>query len=138
MYLISKALDARRNNRTLFLDGEYHALRTSGQWADHALAFERRTVSGECAIVVVPRLVARVLGEEKMATGEPVGAVWGDTRIELPDDAASCWSPAFSDIFTGEAIRQERDGQGGRYLPVSRVLGSFPVALLFPGPGADE
>ena len=81
LFLTWKALQFRRTHETLFRDGAYVPLRTAGEHAAHVCAFARKHEES-LAVIVVPRLTARLLGERD---GLPVGAeVWTDTTIELP------------------------------------------------------
>ncbi len=59
-------------------------------------------------------------------TGElPCGAIWEDTRIELPFVAEGA---ALRDVVTG---REHRIGNGG--LALARLLERAPVAVLISG-----
>ncbi|HEY3045669.1 MAG TPA: hypothetical protein VGJ39_16685, partial [Vicinamibacterales bacterium] len=71
------------------------------------------------------RLIASVVPD---ADGPPLGAVWLDTRVELPDDAPA----AFRDVLTGATIEAERGDTG---TPVTTIAAAtlferLPVALL--------
>jgi hypothetical protein len=82
LYVTYKALQFRRENEGLFRDGSYLPLTVSGEYAQHVLAYARKAGS-RVAIVVVPRLSARLTGARDIL---PLGeAAWGDTRIEIPN-----------------------------------------------------
>jgi (1->4)-alpha-D-glucan 1-alpha-D-glucosylmutase len=122
LYVTWRALQARREHPALYQGGDYLPLAASGAWAEHVCAFAR--VQGEeAAVVVVPRLLAGLLGEEPRP---PLGReVWEDTRVELPWPAGA----RFRNAFTAELLEAgSRDGNAA--LPLERVLQSFPVALL--------
>jgi (1->4)-alpha-D-glucan 1-alpha-D-glucosylmutase len=91
--------------------------------ASHLCAYARHCGS-EWALVVIPRLYARLLEErEQLPLGE---RVWGDTAIELPGVPAGA---RWHNVFDGRAIgSQVRDGRHS--LPAAKVLANFPVALL--------
>ena len=78
------------------------------------------------AVVVVPRLVARLTGGgARLPLGEEV---WADTSLPLPGDLATA---AYRDVFTGATIEATRV-DGGTALRLGAVLADFPVALLLP------
>ena len=121
LYLIAKALNFRQQNSSLFERGDYIPLAVKGEKSDHVCAFARKSKDG-VVIVLVPRLMASILGEE----GEsPTGAqIWGETAVVLPEDLKSS---SLVNLFTGEANKIS-----GRLL-VADALKEFPVALLTNG-----
>ncbi len=137
LYVIHRALAARREHPELFTAGHYLPLTAGGAAKDHILAFARMESSlassaaaassattgraGYAAIIVAPRLTTTLFSAPSNA---PVGdTVWSDTGIQLPDQLKDrTWKCA----FTGEQVHSPADGS----LPVSKVLPSFPAALL--------
>ncbi|HEU4630570.1 MAG TPA: hypothetical protein VFS08_12545, partial [Gemmatimonadaceae bacterium] len=113
-----RALVARREAAELFARGGYVPLVASGPRAAHVVAFARVLGgSGEAAVVVVPRLTYRLSGG-----AVPVGeAVWGDTRLSLPDALPTRWQCQLS----RRTVQADGDG-----LRLADVLADFPVALL--------
>jgi (1->4)-alpha-D-glucan 1-alpha-D-glucosylmutase len=108
----------RKAREALFADGAYAPLRTSGERARHAIAFARRR-GKEAAITVAPRLVAS-LGAP---AGElPCGALWGDTRVEIPFLDAQA---QLRDAITGR-VRRLTDGG----IALADLLDAAPVAVL--------
>jgi (1->4)-alpha-D-glucan 1-alpha-D-glucosylmutase len=124
MFVTARALAARRRLRDAF-NGEYVPLRTTGERSGSVFAFARRHGS-EYAVTCVPRLVASVIPD---AAGSPPGAVWLDTRVELPDDAPS----AFRDVLTGSTIVAERGGTSTATVAAGTLFELLPVALLVAG-----
>jgi (1->4)-alpha-D-glucan 1-alpha-D-glucosylmutase len=119
LFVICKALGLRKQASELFLEGNYVPLPIAGVKAKHVLAYSR-SHDGQSLLVAVPRLSARLLGEEMQL---PVGErVWGDTRLHLPETSVQQWR----NMLTGELIPAEKTN----FLRVSDVLNSFPVALL--------
>jgi (1->4)-alpha-D-glucan 1-alpha-D-glucosylmutase len=119
LYLTWKTLQFRRDHEVLFRDGTYLPLRTSGEHAAHLCAFMRKHAE-EMAIVVVPRLSARLMGERE---GWPLGEIWGDTVIDLPERGVL---PAvLCSQFTREDLSID-----ARALSASAALARFPVALI--------
>lgn len=120
--VIRHVLSARRRHETLFRDGAYLPLATWGQQAEHLVAFARRH-RRQTAVVLAPRLYARLLGEQQL----PIGAeVWGDTRIELD---ALAGVDELNNSFTGAAVAVEAEA-GKRFILAHEALADFPVALL--------
>jgi len=94
----------------------------------------------------VPRLtVRRVTGAAGpgaiQETKPPVGTeFWTDTALILPAEAPTSWQ----NIFTGESVSTVPAAEitvgssfvkrptGPQILPLDKVLGTFPVALLIP------
>ncbi len=117
LYTMVKALHFRKQNRDLFLKGEYIPLPASGQRSDNVVAFSRRD-GDQWAIVAVPRLTAKMA-----VSGAPLGErVWGDSLLEVPAEAPQSWT----NVFTGETLRVSRSGQ----LALHRLFSRFPLALL--------
>ena len=85
-----------------------------------------RVDAGQQVLTIVPRLIATLLGDD---TGPPVGpAVWGDTRLAMPDAP----SGGFRDIFTGASVGVE-GSNGVPSVAVADLLGHYPVAVLYGG-----
>ena len=111
------ALRLRRDHEIMLRNADYIPLEVHGERSDNVVAFARRD-ERQWVIVVGARLYSG-LGLE---VGDlPIGAVWGDTRIALPDELNNA---SFADAVSG---RMHRVGDG---LTVSDVLRDFPVAAL--------
>jgi (1->4)-alpha-D-glucan 1-alpha-D-glucosylmutase len=122
MHLICRTLCLRRQQPELFSRGEYSPVAAGGPKAQHVFAFERRSEETS-AIIIVPRLVAGLLGESGLA---PVGAnVWGDTHISLPNRNRSI---KYQNVFTGE-ILTSRNADDKCIIDLPVALKEFPVAL---------
>jgi (1->4)-alpha-D-glucan 1-alpha-D-glucosylmutase len=119
LYLTYKALNVRKSHRDLFLGGDYIPLQIGGQRQEHICALGRRKAE-LWALVVIPRLLTKL---SPMGT-LPVGRqVWRDDFLILPADAPQRWL----NVLTGETIKFSKATET---LPLSRVFGIFPVALL--------
>lgn len=118
LFVTWKGLVLRRQFRSLFTSGEYVPLETRGEHADRICAFAR--VESERALVVVaPRLIGQLVDR----LGVPLGApVWADTCIVFPRRLVG----SYRNIYTRERVACDGAGE----LAVSKVLNSFPVALL--------
>jgi (1->4)-alpha-D-glucan 1-alpha-D-glucosylmutase len=120
MLVTMRGLHFRRAQRDLFADGGYQALGVSGGRADHVVAFAR-TLEGRAAIAVAGRRFAR-LGA---AGSAPIGALWEDTKLVLPEElAARRWREVLTDRPLGQR------GPNGTALPMSEIFAHLPVALL--------
>jgi hypothetical protein len=58
----------------------------------------------------------------KGTPGLPLGEVWGDTRLVLPNALHA------TDVFTGRSIGSVEEN-GAHVLRVSEVLSAFPLAV---------
>jgi (1->4)-alpha-D-glucan 1-alpha-D-glucosylmutase len=116
-----RTLRLRRDHAALFADGSYTPLQLDGTLADRAVAFARRHQDAEM-IVVVPRLLTGVVDEHTA----PLGDVWGDTRLLLPEAAPGT---RYTQIFTGAALTIA--AEHGMSLPLAQVFADAPVAVLW-------
>lgn len=144
LYVTWKALGLRRDHATVFTSGSYLPLEVAGPAQEHVCALARHT-SNKWVVAVVPRLPVRLVAgpnpEVISETKLPVGKiVWGDTMLLLPAAAPIRWQ----NTFTKETIIGSKEtkgafvsgcatcASGGIILPLERVLGTFPLALLNP------
>lgn len=123
LFLIYRALKARKRHREVFREGAYLPLESAGRFRSNVVAFARR-YRQQWAIVLAPRFLTRLVRDG----GFPLGRqVWHDTEVLLPDCSPLEWRNA----VTGEVLC------AGNALPVGDVLLGFPVALLT-GEGKEE
>lgn len=122
LYIVWRSLNYRRDNSTLFTEGEYVPLDAGGAKKTHLCAFAWRKEKRQL-VVVAPRLVAGVTGNTGQA---PTGIeVWGNTYLVLPQKPIG---PGYRNIFTGETINVRK--QGKSILILADVFKTFPVAVL--------
>jgi (1->4)-alpha-D-glucan 1-alpha-D-glucosylmutase len=123
MYVTHRGLTLRKDYPALFRAGSYDPLPAGGERAEHVIALARRA-DADAVVVVVPRLSARLTGFSGQL---PIGqAIWGDTWVSLDRPGLE---GVYTDRFTGQRLTTElRDGIP--VLPLSSLLGFFPVALL--------
>ncbi|HTU41294.1 MAG TPA: malto-oligosyltrehalose synthase [Candidatus Aquilonibacter sp.] len=120
LYVISKALCLRKQDPDLFEKGGYLPLKIEGAHANHLVAFIR-TANQRSLLVIVPRLIASLLGDSIVP---PIGPdIWKDTMVHLPDSASFRTS---RNVFTDEVLD---DFQSGSTIAVPELLGHFPVGL---------
>jgi (1->4)-alpha-D-glucan 1-alpha-D-glucosylmutase len=120
LYLIWKTLCLRKQSPDVFQRGEYLPLTVRGARADQIVAFIRKSDNAS-VLVVVPRLVASLLGDSNLP---PIGSnVWKDTNILVPF-CSSC--ETYRNTFTGEVIDLPK---ADAKIAVSELLAHFPAAL---------
>jgi (1->4)-alpha-D-glucan 1-alpha-D-glucosylmutase len=123
IYLINRALEIRRKNRDLFQNGAYIPLKVKGTLSTNLIAFCRRNKTS-CAVIVAPRFITRLTKMKRL----PLGDVWNDTSVCLPQGVSKVWK----ENFTGQSMVSKRlDNDEGFY--VGDLLQTFPVALLIQG-----
>lgn len=112
MLLTHKLLQLRKKEARIFAEGRYTPLTVSGVFSKNIIAFLRE--HGERQIlVIVPRLSAKV-------GHPPLGNLWQDTEIQLPD-----YPDSWQNVITGQQLNHH-----SVILPVGSVLDSLPVAVL--------
>jgi (1->4)-alpha-D-glucan 1-alpha-D-glucosylmutase len=123
LYLTWKTLAFRRETESLFREGDYLPLKVHGIQAERVCAFSRQ-FGGETMLVVVPRLLDGLMGEQGRL---PLGkSVWGDTRVELlPERLHAQWT----NVLTDESVGTQQSGES-QELPLAQLFRSFPYAVL--------
>ncbi len=116
LFLIWKALAARAGHARLFEEGSYVPLEFEGARKEMAFGYAR-TMDGESALTIVPRLFAKAAGEEARF---PLGDFWQDSTVVLTGGVA------FRDAFTGNTFAP------GEPVYLRNALGTLPFALLIP------
>jgi (1->4)-alpha-D-glucan 1-alpha-D-glucosylmutase len=119
LFLTDKALDFRRANAGLYLEGDYLPLEVTGPHQDSLCAFARQNEDA-WAITVAPRLTTRLVSGGRVPAGVPV---WGETRLVLPEAAPMKWR----NVLTEEIVVASKTG---RSLAVGAVLERFPLTIL--------
>jgi len=115
LFLIYRALNARRTLGDVLKKGEYRNLDTGGKYKEHIIAFCRR--AGErFSITVVPRFLSLFLEEGE----NPLRDIWQDTYLVWPEDNPQMWYNA----ITGEKL------EGKKSILISDIFKNFPVGLL--------
>ena len=116
LWVTWKALTLRRERAELFLDGDYRPLAPEGLRAGHVVGFARRS-GDDWLVAAVPRFLTRLVEPPNL----PVGEVWRDVAVPLPEGAPGGWRDALS----GEEVRAV-DGR----LVGPDLFSFLPVALL--------
>jgi len=121
LFITAKALEYRRKQSTLFLEGDYLPLYASGRRKEHVCAFARRH-ERSWVVVVVPRLVTKLVTPGKLPLGPDA---WGTGRLILPREAPGRWQ----NVLTGETVRVTSAFRR-KFLALKTVFQGAPVALL--------
>jgi (1->4)-alpha-D-glucan 1-alpha-D-glucosylmutase len=116
LFLIYRALKAKKANRDIFRSGAYLPLEPAGRFKNHVIAFAWR-YEQQWALVVAPRFLSHLIQEGDFPLGRQV---WQDTEVIMPDGAPATWR----NVITGEVL------SAGKALFVGDIVLSFPVALL--------
>jgi (1->4)-alpha-D-glucan 1-alpha-D-glucosylmutase len=117
LHVIRRGLAVRRSHPGLFHGARYLALHADGGREENVLAFALAR-NAAAIVAVAPRLFAGLAGEEAAA---PIGErAWGEAALVVPEELRR----DFTDVMTGEKHAL------GERLPLARLLGRFPVALL--------
>ncbi len=116
LFLIYRALKARRTHREVFREGAYLPLAPGGKFKHHVIPFARK-YGRQWAVVIAPRFLSHLVEEGDFPLGRPV---WQDTEVVMPDGAPAQWR----NVITNEVLSV------GKALSVGEALLSFPVALL--------
>jgi (1->4)-alpha-D-glucan 1-alpha-D-glucosylmutase len=119
LFLIHRALQARRERADVFQKGKYLPLEVNGRLKDHVIAFARN-YEDSWAITVAPRFLTSLIREGDFPIGQ---RVWSDSSLSTPRDFPGQWK----DVMTSQVI----EDQGS--LKMNEVLKHFPVALLMSG-----
>lgn len=118
LFLTWRVLNNRKNRKLLYREGEYRPLAVQGEKERHLIAFSRRWGEQQ-SITIVGRFYTQ-LADLKL--GLPLGEAWGDTSIRFSEPL----NGRYRDVVTGV----EFEANDWHSLPVSRVFGHFPFALL--------
>ena len=120
LFATTTMLRARRAADEVFRCGRYEPLAVEGSARQHVFAFGR--VLGQRQVLVcVPRLVATLAPDGN----PPIGAIWGDTRISVPEEAPRCYRQVFTEACTALI---EQDGR--KWIRAADVFAHFPIAFL--------
>jgi (1->4)-alpha-D-glucan 1-alpha-D-glucosylmutase len=125
LFLTNQALEFRRANPDLYLEGSYLLLESAGPREQCVCAFARK-LDGTWAVTVAPRLTTRLVPTGRLPVGK---TAWKDTSILLPKGAPNEWR----NVLTGESLAVAEGPEGRKMLPMASVLKRFPVALLSAG-----
>ena len=117
LYLIWKALNFRREHRTLFDRGDFESVEVLGARKRNVAAFLRR-YRREQVLVIVPHWLAGT------SYAADQNGFWGNTSIRLTGSLPKCWT----NVLTDEEVQVI--GKMNLHLSVAQLLKNFPVALL--------
>jgi (1->4)-alpha-D-glucan 1-alpha-D-glucosylmutase len=116
MFVIYKALQARRRNRALFERGAYIPLQMQGRYQRHVCGFLRR-YQNQWALILAPRFLTSVVEPDILPLGT---GVWEDTVVCLPSEAPEDWNDALTD----------RSYRFLETITIGRAFDRLPIALF--------
>ena len=114
--ILAPLLALRRDERTLFLQGNHEVIDLTGRMADHALAFVRRHEDKLCLVVVGLRYAGLCAGYGPEIY--PGGRAWLDTRLSLK-------GPTLTNVFTRREAEPDLDG-----FLLGDLLAELPVGVF--------
>jgi (1->4)-alpha-D-glucan 1-alpha-D-glucosylmutase len=123
MHVMKTALENRLKNWRLFTHGELLLAEFAGEGSEDLISFWRHD-RASFSLTVVPRWLAGCFGASH--TWPPANFRL-DGAISLPESAPRSWI----NVLTGKKV-QSSLVNGRQSLPVSDVIGEFPVAMLLP------
>jgi (1->4)-alpha-D-glucan 1-alpha-D-glucosylmutase len=131
LYVTMAALDYRRRQPSLFLEGAYLPLEITGTRKHHVVGFAR-VAGDESVLVIVPRLIAELTAGRPAVPMPP--AIWDDTAVILP--SRDIKQPKrdrtqYRNLLTGAVLTAE-GSEGRRLLRLEEIWTDFPVAMLEP------
>ncbi|MHC1599495.1 MAG: malto-oligosyltrehalose synthase [Candidatus Methanospirareceae archaeon] len=116
LFLINRALQARKERADVFQKGCYISIEAGGRFKEHIVAFARKH-GDDWTITIAQRHLTTLIEEGELPIGRQV---WGDTHIILPKGVPALWK----DAITTRGI------EGRETLLMCEALEEFPVALL--------
>jgi (1->4)-alpha-D-glucan 1-alpha-D-glucosylmutase len=114
LFLTQRVLRFRREHAEFFQHGEYLPLHATGTFAECCISFARR-LDDKWIVVITPRLSSRV-------GFPPVGELWKDTAIELPEMLSIAQS---HDLFICRPVALRK-----RQVKVADALSVLPFAVI--------
>jgi (1->4)-alpha-D-glucan 1-alpha-D-glucosylmutase len=120
LWTTHRTLQLRQKEHELFRRGEYTVLEVSGDRQENVIAYMRGDANRN-VIVVLPRFACSLM---KGKPDLPLGSAWGNDQVKVPVAAGE----RYKNVFTGETVVIPEK----QTLPLSALLGSFPIALLAP------
>jgi len=118
LFLLRRTLAARNEYAELFREGAYVPLSFTGEKSEHLFGFAR-SLEGRHVLTIVPRFPYRLAG-----SSWPLGKIWGDTAIMLPETLEELPGAAL-DLITGKSIPLNRSA-----ISAATILEGFPLGLL--------
>ncbi|MEK9513360.1 malto-oligosyltrehalose synthase [Limnospira fusiformis PMC 851.14] len=115
LFLIARVLQARQEYLEVFQQGDYQPVAVTGKYSDRIIALAR-SHGKQTAIAIVPRFLTDIIEPPQF----PLGDIWGDTAIIVPEGSGSNWHEAIVN----------HDIAASPNILVSQILQYFPVGLL--------
>jgi (1->4)-alpha-D-glucan 1-alpha-D-glucosylmutase len=122
MHVLNRALNARKANPDLFIDGDYQPLEIQGTHKDRVIAFARKHGS-DWMISLTVRCVASV--QAPIIGPNERHQFWNHTELVLPKDSPEKWENTLTSSSTPLSSTMGRMNLGAAFE-------GFPLALLLP------
>ncbi len=116
MYITQQLLQARKENPSLFTDGDYIPLEVKGVYKEHILAFARVT-NNSCCVVIIPLHIATLSTKQQIIADN---IDWKDT----------CVKSLYEDGLWNNVITQEKLIIKAATINVKEVFNTLPIAVL--------
>jgi len=116
LWLTQQLFELRRQNPSLFLEGEYVPLKTEGRYKDNIFAFAR-TYKQTVLVIVIPLNMAVSCKQQQK---DPSNFDWQDTKIVLPSGLNAEWENL---LTTNKEEHHEKIPPGG-------LFSSLPFSIL--------
>ncbi|HEX2911429.1 MAG TPA: malto-oligosyltrehalose synthase [Chloroflexia bacterium] len=132
LYLTSRLLNYRQAHPDIFQESSYAPVEAHGPRQDNVCAYSRRLESANNSreiLVVAPRLLTQLAGDEENKLTSLCGAAWAGTSLALPGREAG---QQYRNLLTGEIVKvlPAAVAEGAPELALEEVLASFPMAML--------
>jgi (1->4)-alpha-D-glucan 1-alpha-D-glucosylmutase len=122
LLLLNRLLRFRRERRAIFESGTYLPLGATGSKSNHVCAFARTLDERRIVVIASVRVCSMVDSELE----PPVGRVWDDTMVEVPQCGVGA---KFRNVLTNEVVSSmQHDGSSG--IALRDALAVLPVAVL--------
>ncbi|VTU17036.1 malto-oligosyltrehalose synthase [Variovorax sp. RA8] len=121
LWVAWRMLSLRREQPALFREGDYRGLQVDGAKAAHVVAFMRRH---EDRVLVL--IAARLFSSLAAISEPPLGEVWEDTTVRLPEVPEGT---RFENVLTGETLVVH-----GGVIRMAAAFAHFPGAALWAKP----
>jgi (1->4)-alpha-D-glucan 1-alpha-D-glucosylmutase len=126
LFVTRMLLQLRAKHPDLFIQGRYEPLAVDGEHREHLLAFARVHESKR-VVVIIARWLCKLMNSNVDA---PVGAVWGDTIVDLGNAGQGTLREWFSDREIASVQQASAEEGGTQRIRVSDAFATFPFAVL--------
>lgn len=116
MYITQQLLQARKENPSLFTDGDYIPLEVKGVYKEHILAFAR-TFNNSCCVVIIPLHIATLSTKQQTIVDN---IDWEDTSVKS----------LYEDGLWNNVMTREKLIIKAATINIKEVFNTLPIAVL--------